>query len=217
MPWLRALIDAGDRGRALAEVRRIARDNPGAPGAHLLVGDMLMLLDRPGEAVPAFERAAAIRFDEPAMLKLVEALDAAGRREEAARVLALFLSQNPANVAALRLTGHWQLAAGEHDAAIDTLESLRARIGDGDAALNTELAQAYTAIGALDAAREAAEAAYSLAPGNPAAADAYGWMLRAAGDLEGAEELLAKAAKLAPAHAGIAAHLAQVRRERTNG
>ncbi|WP_188056195.1 tetratricopeptide repeat protein [Sphingosinithalassobacter sp. CS137] len=214
IPLMRALIDAGKPGQALDRAREMARDNRGVPGAHILVGDMLMLLERPREAAQAFERAAAIRFDEPTMLRLVEAEEAAGDRRAAARAVALFLSQNPGNLAALRLTGHWQIAAQEYQAAIDTLELLRASVGERDAALGAELAMAYAGANELEAAREAAESAYSIAPSNPAAAHAYGWVLYREGDLEGAEELLVKAAKLAPGHPGIREHLARVRAER---
>ncbi len=209
IPLMRAQIDAGDMAGAMARAQRLARDNPGAPGAHLLLGDLLMLDNRFGDAAAAYQRAADLRFDEPTMLRLVEALDRAGRREDAARVLALFLSQNPANLAALRLTAHWQVAAGDFDAAIDTLESIRDRIGDGDPALDAELAYAYLGAGELDTGADLAESAYGMAPSNPAAADAYGWALMRGGDVAGAVELLEKAVKLAPGHAGIRWHLAQ--------
>jgi tetratricopeptide (TPR) repeat protein len=175
-----------------------------------LLGDMLMLSGRAGDAIAAYQRAADLRFDEPAMLRLVEALDAAGRRADAANALALFLSQNPVDLAALRLSAHWQLAAGDYDAAIDSLEDLRARVGDGDAALNAELAAAYTGSGEFDTALDFGEAAYGLAPSNPAVADAYGWAMFRSGDTNGALELLQKAVILAPRHAGLRWHLAQV-------
>jgi tetratricopeptide (TPR) repeat protein len=144
------------------------------------------------------------------MLRLTATLDAAGRHREAAESLALFLSQNPRNVAALRLAAHWQLAAGDFAAATDTLEGLRARLGDRDAALLAELALAYDGQGADAPARSFAAAAYRLAPMNPGAADAYGWTLFGAGDADGARQLLEKAVGLAPAHPGLRWHLAQV-------
>ncbi|MCW3835279.1 tetratricopeptide repeat protein [Sphingomonas canadensis] len=210
VPMIRALLDKGDKAGALAEAQAIARRNPGAPGAHVVVGDMLMLLDRPADAAAAYRNAADLRFDEPTMLRLVDALDRAGRRTDAANTLALFLSQNPVNVAALRLAGHWQLAAGEYEDAIETLEGLRERVGDRDAALNAELAAAYAGAGETDAAVEYGERAYRLAPLNPAVADAYGWALYLAGDGQAALELLTKAVSIAPGHAGLRWHLAQV-------
>ncbi|UZK65664.1 tetratricopeptide repeat protein [Sphingomonas sp. M1-B02] len=210
VPLIRALIDQGNLPGALAKAQEIAAGNRGAPAAHILVGDTLMLLDRYGDAATAYRTAADLRFDEPTMLRLVESLERAGRRGDAANVLALFLSQNPVNTAALRLSAHWQLVAGDYDAAIDSLETLRARIGDGDAALNTDLAAAYTGAGETATAIEFGEAAYGLAPANPAVADAFGWALYRSGDLPGALELLQKAVVLAPRHPGLRWHLAQV-------
>jgi cellulose synthase operon protein C len=210
VPLIRGLLQSGDKPGALARAQDAAGRNPGAPGAQLVLGDVLMLLGRAGEAASAYRRAADLRFDEPTMLRLIEALDRSGDREGAANALALFLSQNPADIAALRLSAHWQLAAGDFDAAIDTLEDIRARIGDGDAALNAELAAAYAGAGETGTAVDFGEAAYGLAPANPAVVDAYGWALFRGGDKGGALELLQKALILAPRHPGIRAHLAQV-------
>lgn len=210
VPLIRGLIDSGDRGAALARAQDVAAKNPGAPAAQVVLGDVLMLMDRAGDAAAAYQRAADLRFDEPTMLRLVEALDRAGRREDAANALALFLSQNPVSIPALRLSAHWQLAAGDYDAAIDSLEEIRARIGDGDAVLDAELASAYAGAGETGTAVDFGEAAYGLAPANPAVADAYGWALYRGGDAAGALELLQKAVTLAPRHAGLRWHLAQV-------
>lgn len=210
VPLIRALIAQGDKAGALARAQDIATHNPGVPAAHLLVGDMLMLMNRSADAIAAYRRAADLRFDEPVMLRLIEALDRADRRADAAKVLALFLSQNPVNVAALRLSGRWQLAAGDYETAIDTLELLRTRIGDGDTALNADLAIAYAGADEFEAAEDFGEAAYALAPSNPVAADAYGWALYRGGDAQAAVELLQKAVALAPRHAGLRWHLAQV-------
>ncbi|MDT8759086.1 tetratricopeptide repeat protein [Sphingomonas psychrotolerans] len=210
IPLVRALIGQGDKAGALAKARDLARRHPGVPAAHLLVGDTLMAMDRFADAAAAYRNAADMRFDAPTMLRLVEALDRADRRPDAAKVLALFLSQNPVNAAGLRLSGRWQLAAGEYDAAIDTLELLRARVGDGDAALNADLAVAYSGAGEVAAAEEFGEAAYALAPANPVVADAYGWALYRNGDAAAAVELLQKAVVQAPHHAGLRWHLAQI-------
>ncbi|HVJ03680.1 MAG TPA: tetratricopeptide repeat protein, partial [Sphingomonas sp.] len=143
VPYLRALADKGDAAGALARAQQVAARNAGVSAAHLLVGDLLMLLDRPGDAIGPYRQAASLRFDEPAMLRLVEAFDRAGRSREAAGTLALFLSQNPASIAALRLAGTRQLVAGQWEDAIASLERVRLKVGDEDAALNAELANAY--------------------------------------------------------------------------
>lgn len=210
VPYIRALLASGDGNAAFARAQLFARSNPGSPSALLVYGDMLMIAGRPGEAAGAYKQAADLRFDESTLLRLVEALGRSGRAADASNALALFLSQNPANVAALRLSAHWQLASGQYDAAIDTLEGLRARLGERDAAIEADLSAAYAALGDADNAEAHGEAAYALAPANPAAADAYGWALYQGGDLRGALELLQKAVLLAPRHAGLRWHLAQL-------
>jgi cellulose synthase operon protein C len=84
------------------------------------------------------------------------------------------------------------------------------RIGDGDAGLSAALASAYAGAGEIPAAQKFGEAAYLLAPANPAAADAYGWALFLAGDAAAARELLAKAVQLAPGEAGLRRRLAAI-------
>jgi tetratricopeptide (TPR) repeat protein len=209
IPLLRGLIEQGRGSEALSRAEAVARRNPGAPASASLVGDVLMLLKRPADAVPWYKTAAGIRFDEPAMLRLVEALDRSGQRQTASTTLALFLSQNPFNLSALRLSAHWQAAAGDFDAAIDSLEAIRLRIGNRDAALLAELAFAYAGAGEPDRAARYAEAAYLIAPSNPAVAGAMGWALAQGGDHAGGIELLRKAVTLAPRHPMLRWQLAQ--------
>lgn len=204
---IRGLIAAADGPQALAEARSLAGGNPGVPAAQILLGDVWMMGKRPADAASAYARAAALRFDEPAAMRLIEALDASGQRQKAASTLALFLSQNPQNVAALRLSAHWQLAAGEDAAAATTLEELRLRVGDRDAGLLAELALAHLGLENDARAIEYAAAAYALQPQSPAVADAYGAALLANGDTGGARDLLRKARLLAPGDPIIAQHL----------
>ncbi len=207
--FLRGLVDAGDNAEALAQAQALARMAPGAPAAHLAVGDMLMVMKRYDDAAAAYRHAADIRFDEPTMLRIVDALDRAGHRSEASNVLALFLSQNPQNIAGQRLAAHWQIAAGEFAAAIETLEGLRQRIGNRDAALLTELSYAYIGDGDDVTGLSYAKAAYRLAPLNPATTDAYGWALYQGGNNGAAVQLLEKAVAIAPEHAMLRWHLGQ--------
>jgi len=206
---VRGLIDAGQGDTALARARALQAATPGAPAAHLLVGDTLMTMGRYGEAADAYRKAADIKFDEPTMLRTVDALDQAGRRPEATGVLALFLTQHPESVPALRLAAHWQIASGDWDGAVETLEDLRARVGSRDAGLLSELAYANVGADNVDDAVSYGAAAYDIAPMSPAATDAYGWALYAAGENAKAIDLFEKAASLAPKQSGIRWHLAQ--------
>ncbi len=207
--YLRGLVEAGNTGAALAQAQGLVRDHPGAPAAYLALGDVLMVTGRYGDAAAAYRHAADMHFDEPTMLRTVDALDKAGRRPEAANVLALFLSQNPQDIAGQRLAAHWQIAGGEWDSAIDTLEGLRLRIGNRDAALLAELAYAYIGDDDAETGLAYAKAAYALAPMNPATSDAYGWALYQTGENGAALQLLEKAASIAPGHAVLRWHLGQ--------
>jgi tetratricopeptide (TPR) repeat protein len=143
------------------------------------------------------------------MLRAVDALDRAHRTAEATNVLSLYLSQNPQSIPAQRLVAHRQMVGGDWDAAIDTLEQLRSRIGNRDVSLLSELAYAYTGNDDPDAGVVFARAAYHLAPMNPAATDSYGWAMYQQGKTDLALQLLEKAGSIAPDNAMVRWHLGQ--------
>lgn len=207
--YLKGLVDAGNTGAALGQAQALERNFPGAPAAHLAVGDVYMVMGRFDDAATAYRRAADLRFDEATMLRAVDALDRAHRDAEATNVLTLYLSQNPQSIPAQRLVAHRQIVAGDWDAAIDTLEQLRSRIGNRDVALLSELAYAYTGNDDPDAGIVFAKAAYRLAPMNPAATDSYGWAMYQQGNTDQALQLLEKAAAIAPDNAMVRWHLGQ--------
>ena len=142
------------------------------------------------------------------MLRLIDGYMRTGRKRDAATALGLYVSQNAQSVAARRLLARWQSEAGDWDAAIETLEALRAQLGSRDVALLHDLALAYAGSGDGVVARRYGAAAYDLAPMSAAAADAYGVALAAAGEQAGARQLFDKALALAPGNAVIAAHRA---------
>ena len=207
---VRGLIGSGDTAGAIARARALADATPGAPAAQLAFGDALAAANRYPEAATTYARAANLAFDEPTMLRLVDALGRTGRVRDASTSLALYLSQNPQGLAAQRMLGHLQVTAGDWGAAIETLEGIRRRVGNRDAGVLIDLARAYAGDDDAEVGVRYAKAAYALAPMNPAAADAYGVALAAGGDVAAARQLLVKATKLAPANAAIAAHLRQL-------
>jgi tetratricopeptide (TPR) repeat protein len=209
VPYVRGLLAAGDRDGALRRAQSIAGVSPGVPDAQLLAGDVLASTGNFASALDAYRRAADLRFDAPALLRLAEAAGHTGQQRLGAEALALYLSQNPQSLVARRALANLQLAAREWGPAIETLEDLRAAIGNRDALLMAQLGYAYAGAGDAPTATIYARHGYSLAPMNPAVCDAYGWALYEGGDTPGALQLLVKASKLAPAHAGIAWHLAQ--------
>ncbi len=210
VPRIAAIIASGQASEGLAEAERLQARNPGAPAAHMLVGDALMALSRPHDAATAYARAANIRFTEPVALRFIAALKADGHEAGALRVLDLFLSQNPRSVAGLLLASDHFMATAQWDAAIGVLEGLRTRLGNSDATILNNLAWAWFSKGNAGKAIEFSSAAYAIAPANPAVVNSYGWILFKTGqDKAGGIALLAKAVAIAPGHPGLRYQLAQ--------
>ena len=208
--YLRGLVDAGQTGAALTQGAATGTRPSGCPrrrarGRGCPDGDET-LWRRRRHLCPRRKNGI---FDEPTMLRTVDALDRAGRRADASNVLALFLSQNPQSIAGQRLAAHWQIAGGDWETAIDTLEGLRLQVGNRDAALLAELAYAYIGDDDADTGLVYARAAYRLTPMNPATADAYGWALYQLGQNGPALQLLEKAVSIAPDHSAMHWHLGQ--------
>lgn len=196
---VRGLLASGDVGGGTARALGLAQASPGVAPAQLALGDVLAVAGRFGEAAGVYYRAADLRFDEPVMLRLVDALGRAGRPHEAAAAVTLYLAQNPQSLVARRLAGHWQAVASDARA-IGTLEALRREIGSRDARLLADLALAWSRRDPARAVRLAA-AAYRLAPMNRGIVQLYAASLTRAGNAEGARQLTVKAAALA-AHGG---------------
>lgn len=207
--YVSGLLDTGKTDAAVAQAQAIARVSPGAPDAQLLAGDALASAGRFDAALEAYRRAADLRFDSAALLRLADAADHARQRRQGAEALAFYLSQNPQSIVAHRALANLQLAVRDWPAAITTLEWLHEAIGPRDALLMAQLGYAYAGVGDAATGVAYAKAAYTMAPMNPAVCDAYGWALYETDALPASLELLTKAATLAPGHAGIRWHLAQ--------
>jgi len=208
---IRVYLRLGRPEDALARAELLRRVNPDAPAGHVLTGDALAAMGRFADAARAYGRAANIAFDEPVALRMIEALSRAGEPEEAHRVLSLYLAQNPRSIVAATLAADLYVEAGDWPRAITILESLRARIGDRDAALLADLGWAYHRAGDGERAQIFARRAYLLVPQSPVAAERYGWIAFANGDRRLGLEMLVKARDLAPANAVIRERLARAR------
>ncbi len=200
-----ALVSNGLADEALERARALQAAYPGAPDAHVMVGDALGLRGDFAGAADEYHRAANLAFTEPTALRLVEALQRAGRGAAAAKVLELFLQQNPRSVPALLLAGNAYLGARNWPAAIEALESLRERLGDRDAAMLSNLAFAYSQQGDLESAVPLARKAWSLDKSNPATADLLGWLLVRSGKKPEGLALLELAARTARKEAAMPA------------
>ncbi|MEA3053326.1 MAG: hypothetical protein QOG72_2229 [Sphingomonadales bacterium] len=209
---IRSLLGRGLGDEALRRARQLQAANPGAPDAHVLVGDALAVEGDYAGAAVQYRRAANLAFNEPVALRLVEALRNSGDRKGASQVLALFLQQNPQNVSAQIVAADSYLQAGRWSDAIPLYEAVRKRIGNADATLLNNLAWAYAETGDYDRAVPLARHAWALEPRNPATADTLGWLLfRSGEDRVQGLALLEQAVRGAPTDADIRAHLRSAR------
>ncbi len=199
VPLIRARIDAGAFDAAAALADRLAEGNPGVAQAWLLRGDVEAARGSVGAALPYFQRAAEIRFDQPVMLRLVDALARTGNRDGARLTLNQFMARWPENVAAMRVAGSMAAEEGDWTRAHAALVAAAARIGANDALLVAQLARCELELGRVSAALPLARRAYRLLPGNGTVSGIYGLALaRSGGSRTDARDLLDKAVQLSP-------------------
>jgi tetratricopeptide (TPR) repeat protein len=208
-----ALLSKGLGDEALERARRVQAKHPGAPDAHILVGDALGTRGDFAGAAQEYRKAANLSFTEPVAMRMIEALRRSGQGPAAAKVLQLFLEQNPRNLPAMTLAANGFMEAKKWPQAIRIYEGIRSRLGDRDAALLNNLAWAYMEQGNFDQAVPLAEKAWNLDKRNPATADTFGWILFKSGkDKARGLVLLEQASRGAPTDLQIQAHLQAARR-----
>ena len=207
-----ALLGRGVGPEALDRARRLQAANPGAPDAHILVGDALGITGDFAGAAEIYRLAANIAFTEPVAMRMIEALRSAGDQARADQVLSLFLQQNPHNLAAQHLLAGRHMQARNWPQAIALYEGLRRRIGNNDATILNNLAWSYSELRDFEQAIPLARRAWELDRANPVTADTYGWILFKSGrDRAGGLALLQRAARGAPTDADILRRLEQAR------
>lgn len=208
-----ALLSKGLGEEALERALRLQAANPGAPDAHILVGDARGVRGDFAGAAREYRKAANIAFTEPAAMRLIEALERSGQAAAANDVLNLYFEQNPRSVPAQLMAATRMMEKGQWARAIGLYEGLRRRLGDRDAVILNNLAWAYSEQGDYDRALPLAEKAWSLDKDNPATADTYGWLLFKSGrDKARGLSLLEQASGGAPTDDQIRAHLDEARR-----
>ena len=208
-----ALLSKGLGEEALERALKLQADNPGAPDAHVLVGDARGMRGDFRGAAEDYRKAANLAFTEPVAMRMIEALQRSGQQAAASRVLSLFLEQNPRSVPAQLLAAGQMMERGKWADAVRIYEGLRKRLGDRDAVMLNNLAWAYSEQGDYGRALPVAEKAWALDKDNPAAGDTFGWLLFKSGrDKARGLVLLEKASRGAPSDAEIRRHLEEARR-----
>lgn len=210
IPYIRSLSNAGNNAEAFAQARKLQIANPGVSDAHILVADVAMARRDYRTALSALEKAKDIRFSEPVLLRMVEALRAIGDLQKSGELLAEYLNYNPRSTAALRWMAYAHLETENWDVARRILENLRARIGPNDALIMAGLAEAYSGLGRHADAVRAGRVAYYVQPSSPVVSHIYGLAILNEGTrTKDAVDLIRKAVSLAPDNAVYRKSLAQ--------
>lgn len=206
--YVRVLLAKGDTNTAIARATILRNANRGAPEAHVALGDALAQAGRWDQAAQSYGTAADLKYTGDVALRLAMAWNRAGEPARAEQALSLYLSQNPNSVDANRLAATAWMRANDWKRAAIALEAVRARIGNNDAYLLTDLAWANLGQGDAPRALTYAAHAYRLFPSGPVTTDAYGWLLyKVRGPNRASVDLLEKAVALAPGNTLLSDHL----------
>ena len=192
---------------ALQQASRIIRAHPDSAAGYQLSADVLLADGKTAEAMPMFEKALAIAKHSEALIKLANALRVGGKKEEAARRVALWLQQHPKDVRVEMYRAECALNDKQYAAAAAQFESIIERNPKNVVALNN-LAMSYH-LGGDKRAVTAAEKAYALAGDQPDVLDTLGWILVQDGNVGRGLPLLLRASTLAPQAHDIRLHVAQ--------
>lgn len=199
-------LDAADRrmDRALQRIAAFEKAGGSPADAAEIRGDLQAVAGKHAEAADAYARAGSIRPNEMLAMKEYYARVAA-RSTSPEAVLQRWLDRNPRSIGTRYLLGEHYHKAGQRAAAVAEYERLLQR-GPHAFALNN-LALLYQEAG--DGRTTAtAKRAYEMAPGNPAIADTYGWILVQRGDAAAGMRVLEAATKAAPSQSDIQYHYA---------
>lgn len=209
------LVDAqlalGQKDQALATGKRLLQLQGETPAAYLVFAVINDKVDRPAEALEAYQR---VLDKEPGHLVAARARAGLLAREqrvpEAIRLLEDSAARNPKAPEPLVDLAQLEERAGNVPGAAAAYRRAIERAPENPILLNN-LAYLLSADPATrDEAVPLAERAHALAPKSPVVADTLGWILYLKGDLARAEALLDPAAKAAPGIAEVRYHLGMV-------
>lgn len=191
---------------ALAVLRALQKAQPKLAGGFLAEGELQMRLGKPAQAIAPYQQAFNLAPQPQVMVKLANALRAAGRASEADAQVANWRKAHPDEPVGLLYSAEQNIMAKQYQAAIGQLETVLAKAPDNVLALNN-LAWSYQQQ-KDQRALATAEKAYQLAGDNPTIMDTLGWILVDRNQLDRAVPLLQKAVALAPQAGDIRFHYA---------
>ena len=207
--WLRRTREA------LAAVDGIAERRKAWPAAQAIAVEALLVAGRVADARARADRALARA---PAHAALVAAAAEAARRDgDVAAGRALFrraAATRPHDGELALAWAGFESRAGDRARALALAEQVLASTPDAPGAMNLVGFTLVELTRDLPRARRLLARARRLSPGDASILDSWGWLLRAEGDLAGADRALARAVLIAPHEPEILAHAATVAAER---
>ncbi|GGZ04892.1 XrtA/PEP-CTERM system TPR-repeat protein PrsT [Pseudoduganella plicata] len=178
-----------------------------SPTGWKLEGDLLMVQQKPLEALQRYEKAFGLMPSGPLQIAMHRALVAAHRAPEARTRMTAWLDRQPGDLPTRMYFASALLSANEFDSASKQYLEVVKRSPENVVALND---LAWALLQSKDArALTYAEKAHRLAPRNAAVADTLAAVLLDKGDTARALALLKKAVQGAPQAADLRFHLAQ--------
>lgn len=181
VPYIRALLGAGQYAQAEAVAERMRAAKPGSGDIQGLAGDVQLALHRGPAAVERYRAAATVRLTDDLLLRMFSAFGLAGQGQAIGPLASSHLAMNPQNRLAARLVASGAAASGDWSRSRIMLENLRIRSGGSDVRLLSDLALAQLRAGDKAAALATAQAAYRLHRASPVAAQVYAMAMIANG------------------------------------
>jgi len=178
-------------------------DAPRSARSHSELGSALAEAGRFAEAQPAFERALAIKADDPIILyNQGHALTSEGRYDDAVAVYQRAIAANPRFGQAFENLGNVESARGNQEAALVALRRALELTPDSPYLLMT-IANVLVRGGSLAEASTTFEQALARRPTDPEILTSYGAFLYSQGSFSAAVEILEQIVPPAPARALI--------------
>lgn len=104
VPYMRALLTSGRGGEAAGIAEHLRSASPGARDAHVLAGDVHLVLGHPAAAKADYGAAAQIRIDDALLARAAVVLRQLGQEAGRSALARAYLAQHPRSILAWRLT-----------------------------------------------------------------------------------------------------------------
>jgi putative PEP-CTERM system TPR-repeat lipoprotein len=203
----KAYFASGQIDTALAEARRLQKDQPKSALGYVIEAELLTALKKPNEAIAAYKKAMELQPTSTLAVRYYVALDAAGKATDATALAASWSKQHPDDPAVPLFLAERSQARKNFPAAKSQYQHVLEIDPDNAVALNN---LAWLLAEEKDPkALEFAERAHRVAPFNPNVLDTLGWTLARSGQAKRGVDLLRIATRLAPTQPEIRLHLAK--------